>query len=207
MDIDNSYYGEFDVDRQQAGIPDDPEQDAGCRKLAFWDIEKGRIPLVGWGCGVSTQINSGAKDAVIRKTAEAMKAFGHEFFMRYCWEMDGDKRTGEVGQPEEFVQAWIRIHNIFKEVGADNVVWVWCGNANTFKHLNTNTNAYAWDYYPGDEYVDWVSADGYNWAASDRNKDRRLRAGPVAELRRDLRRVHGLGPQHRPSPPVDADAS
>ena len=99
-----------------------------------------------------------------------MKAFGHEFFMRYCWEMDGNKRTGEVGAPEEFVKAWIRIYNIFKEVGADNVVWVWCGNANSFKHLNAK-NAYAWDYYPGDEYVDWVSADGYNWAASDRNRD------------------------------------
>jgi hypothetical protein len=48
---------------------------------------------------------------------------------------------------------------------------VWCGNANTFKNKNQHTNAYAWDYYPGDEYVDWVSADGYNWAASYRNRD------------------------------------
>jgi len=169
MDIDNSYYGAFDSIANNY-IPGDPKK-RGLSKLAFWDIEMGRIPLVGWGCGVSTQINSGSKDAVIRKTAEAMKAFGHEFFMRYCWEMDGDKRTDEVGQPEEFVRAWIRIYNIFAEVGADNVVWVWCGNANTFKYRNAKTNAYAWEYYPGDEYVDWVSADGYNWAASIRNKD------------------------------------
>ena len=90
--------------------------------------------------------------------------------MRYCWEMDGSKRVAEVGEPEEFVQAWIRIYNIFEEVGADNVVWVWCGNANSFKHKNAK-GAYAWEYYPGDEYVDWISADGYNWAASDRNRD------------------------------------
>jgi hypothetical protein len=168
LDINNSYYGAFNsiASNYEPGNPNK----RGLSKLAFWDIEMGRIPLVGWGCGVSTQINAGAHDATIRKTAEAMKAFGHEFFMRYCWEMDGNKRTGEVGAPEEFVKAWIRIYNIFKEVGADNVVWVWCGNANTFKHLN-DKNAYAWDYYPGDEYVDWVSADGYNWAASDRNRD------------------------------------
>ena len=169
MDIDNSYYGGF------SSIADkwDPTKPTktGLSKLAFWDVEMGRIPLVGWGCGVSKSINSGAQDAVIRKTAEAMKAFGHQFFMRYCWEMDGEKRTAEVGQPEEFIKAWIRMHGIFKEVGATNVIWVWCGNANTFKNRNTHTNAYAWDYYPGDEYVDWVSADGYNWAASDRNKD------------------------------------
>jgi hypothetical protein len=168
LDINNSYYGAFDSIANDY-IPGDPRK-RGLSKLAFWDIEMGRIPLVGWGCGVSTQINSGSKDAIIRKTAEAMKAFGHEFFMRYCWEMDGNKRTAEVGSPEEFVNAWIRIYNIFKEVGADNVVWVWCGNANSFKHLNTK-NAYAWDYYPGDEYVDWISADGYNWAASDRNRE------------------------------------
>ncbi|HEX6379721.1 MAG TPA: glycosyl hydrolase [Acidimicrobiia bacterium] len=168
LDINNSYYGAFDS-IANAYIPGDPRK-RGLSKLAFWDIEMGRIPLVGWGCGVSTQINSGSKDAIIRKTAEAMKAFGHEFFMRYCWEMDGNKRTSEVGSPEEFVNSWIRIYNIFKEVGADNVIWVWCGNANSFKHLNTK-NAYAWDYYPGDEYVDWISADGYNWAASDRNRE------------------------------------
>ena len=25
-----------------------------------------------------------------------------------------------------------------KRVGADNVIWVWCGNANTFKYRNPN---------------------------------------------------------------------
>jgi hypothetical protein len=169
LDIDNSYYGGFSsiADRWD---PTKPGR-TGLSKLAFWDIEMGRIPLVGWGCGVSKTINSGSQDTVIRKTAEAMKAFGHQFFMRYCWEMDGDKRFGEVGSPEEFVEAWIRIHKIFDEVGAENVIWVWCGNANTFKNKNQYTGAYAWEYYPGDEWVDWVSADGYNWAASYRNRD------------------------------------
>jgi hypothetical protein len=168
LDIDNSYYGAF-ASIASNWDPANPKK-TGLSKLAFWDVSLGRIPLVGWGCGVSKQINAGAHDATIRKTAEAMKAFGQEFFMRYCWEMDGDKRYAEVGTPEDFVQSWIRIYDIFKEVGADNVVWVWCGNANTFKNKNQHTLKYAWDYYPGDEYVDWVSADGYNWAASDRNK-------------------------------------
>ena len=175
MDIDNSYYGGF------SSIADkwDPTKPGktGLSKLAFWDVKMGRIPLVGWGCGKTSAINSGSQDTVIRKTAEAMKAFGQQFFMRYCWEMDGDKRYGEVGQPEEFVKSWIRIHNIFEEVGADNVIWVWCGNANTFKNRNQHTMAYAWEYYPGDEYVDWVSADGYNWAASDRNKNHKPATG------------------------------
>jgi hypothetical protein len=169
LDIDNSYYGSFS---SIAGAYDPTKPGkTGLNKLAFWDIQMGRIPLVGWGCGSSTAIKSGSQDAIIRKTAEAMKAFGQQFFMRYCWEMDGDKRHVEVGSPQDFVAAWIRIHQIFDEVGADNVIWVWCGNANTFKNPNQYTHAYAWDYYPGDEWVDWVSADGYNWAASYRNRD------------------------------------
>ena len=136
MDIDNSYYGAFDsiADDYEPGNPNK----RGLSKLAFWDIEMGRIPLVGWGCGVQHRRSTPATTTTpsIRKTAEAMKAFGHEFFMRYCWEMDGDKRTGRGRPPEEFVKAWIRIYNIFKEVGANNVVWVWCGNANTFKDRN-----------------------------------------------------------------------
>jgi hypothetical protein len=169
LDIDNSYYGAFSS-IANAWDPSDPKK-TGLNKLAFWDIQMGRIPLVGWGCGASKVINSGSQDTIIRKTAEAMKAFGEQFFMRYCWEMDGDKRHTEVGSPEDFVNAWIRIHKIFDEVGATNVIWVWCGNANTFKNPNQYTHAYAWEYYPGDEWVDWVSADGYNWAASYRNRD------------------------------------
>ncbi|HLF39873.1 MAG TPA: glycosyl hydrolase, partial [Acidimicrobiia bacterium] len=166
LDINNSYYGDFE------GIADDWEpgnpNKRGLSKLAFWDIEQGRIPLVGWGCGKSSDVAAGRKDDVIRKTAEAMKAFGHEFFMRYCWEMDGNKRASEVGSPETFIAAWKRIYGIFKEVGASNVVWVWCGNAAHFKRQNDGGH-WAFDYYPGDEYVDWISSDGYNWGVSDRN--------------------------------------
>ena len=165
MHINNSYYGGFDdiADDWEPGNPDK----RGLSKLAFWDVEMGRIPLVGWGCGPSDEINDGDHDDMIRLTAQAMKAFGHRFFMRYCWEMDGDKRS-EPGPADEFVAAWVRIWDIFQAEGADNVVWVWCANANGFKHA-TDRGEWAWDYYPGDAYVDWVSADGYNWGVSRRN--------------------------------------
>ncbi len=170
MDIDNSYYGTF------SSIADDWDPTkpgkTGLSKLAYWDVEMGRVPLVGWACGQSSTIKDASPgsstDTIIRKTAQAMKALGAEFMMRYCWEMDGSKRTSEVGSAEDFVAAWIHIWNIFKEEGVTNVVWVWTGNANGFKNQNSR-GAYAWEYYPGDEYVDWVAADGYNWGASKRN--------------------------------------
>ncbi|HEV8625122.1 MAG TPA: hypothetical protein VG034_11750, partial [Acidimicrobiia bacterium] len=45
MDIDNSYYGAFDSIANNY-IPGDPKK-RGLSKLAYWDIEMGRIPLVG----------------------------------------------------------------------------------------------------------------------------------------------------------------
>jgi hypothetical protein len=175
LDIDNSYVKDFE-EIANGYVPGDPNK-RGLSNLVFWDVEQGRIPLVGWACAGkggadgSKQITDGQHDDTIRRTAQAFKAFGHEVFMRYCWEMDGDKRMEEVGTPEEFVAAWIYIYNIFQAEGVTNVVWVWCGNANSFKY-DTARGKRAWDYYPGDEYVDWVSADGYNWGAAKRGGDR-----------------------------------
>ena len=42
-----------------------------------------------------------------------------------------------------------------------NVVWVWCPN-----NVDSPGQPKAMRYYPGDTYVDWVGADGYNWGTS-----------------------------------------
>ena len=167
MDIDNRYYGDFD-EFATAGAMSWMEE---------WDVKSGRIPLVGWGCTNSDKINNGSLDEVIRKTAQVMKAFRHEFFMRYCWEMDGDRKQGEVKGPEKFIAAWRRMHRLFQEVGATNVVWVWTPNAAGFKDGRKYTHGEppAPFFYPGDEHVDWIAADGYNWGVSKRDQGDRWR--------------------------------
>jgi mannan endo-1,4-beta-mannosidase len=63
--------------------------------------------------------------------------------------------------PGEYVAAWRHVHDIFSEVGATNATWVWC------PYVNPNGNlASAAALYPGDEYVDWTSLDGYNRGTS-----------------------------------------
>ncbi|MGH9024272.1 MAG: hypothetical protein ACRDV9_14450, partial [Acidimicrobiia bacterium] len=208
MDINNDYYGFFDIvdnwKPEKVVKPFDAADETtwdgrGLSRLAYWDVSLGRVPLVGWACQNSANINSGQYDEVIRTTGLAFQALGAEFFMRYCWEMDGSKRIKDesdddgdgnrsephVGAPEDFIRAWNRIYDIIAaplvpmvhevpltvaRVGAKNVIWVWCGNAAFFKDTN-DAGHYAWDYYPGDAVVDWVSADGYNWALSKRNRN------------------------------------
>ncbi len=71
----------------------------------------------------------------------------------YPWADHGDKAA------PEYIAMWRHVHDIFREVGADNVIWVWSPN---------NTDAYGvtegvLDFYPGDNYVDWVGFSAFNW--------------------------------------------
>jgi beta-mannanase len=48
--------------------------------------------------------------------------------------------------------------DIFNRVGADNVLFVW----NMMGYVGGNADIYP-TLYPGDQYVDWIAYDPYNW--------------------------------------------
>jgi hypothetical protein len=166
LDINNHYYGSFDYFLTHKTLS----------KLEYYDLDANRIPLVGWACGDSHDIVAGLKNASIDAAANAMKAYPRQFFMRYCWEMDGSRQSPAlIGKPDEFIAAWRYIYNRFKAAGADNVIWVWCANAAGFKSYTKDGPGGmppAPFFYPGDEYVEWVSADGYNWHGAKGRNDR-----------------------------------
>ena len=60
--------------------------------------------------------------------------------------------------PGDFIAAWRHVHQIFDEHGATNVTWVW-----NVSEKNHPESLGLW--YPGDDVVDWVAVDGYNWDA------------------------------------------
>jgi beta-mannanase len=67
--------------------------------------------------------------------------------------------------PELFVDAYRHIHDVFIQEGAAKVLWVWCPNIEMSGPLGEEWNDIG-NYYPGDEYVDWLCMDGYNWGTS-----------------------------------------
>ncbi len=136
--------------------------------------QRGLIPLVDWASWDSNaqprdqqskftlrKIIRGDHDKYIRQWATEAKNWGHPFFLRFDWEMNGDwfpwSEVSNGNQSGEFVQAWRHVHDIFTEVGATNVTWVWCPNVDTAKTVPFEP------LYPGDAYVDWIGMDGYNW--------------------------------------------
>ena len=65
---------------------------------------------------------------------------------------------------------------IFDAEGATNVTWAWCGTAWGMKTPDsaTSTAGSAYQYYPGDDVIDWVCADGFNWARASARRLKRL---------------------------------
>ena len=130
------------------------------------DLRDGRIPLISWNGTLNLRIDLGLQDDLIKTRADAVKALPGRVMIRWMWEMDGRKKAEDTQHPALYVAAWRHIHDVFAAEGADNVQWVWCPNATAF-HDERNAPA----YYPGDEYVDWICADGYNWAPGRQNDE------------------------------------
>ena len=144
--------------------------------------EHGAIPVFSWSSqSIPSSLNQpdfqladvidGSYDSYIREFAEDARNWGHPFFLRFNWEMNGGWFSWSEGvngnQSGEFVAAWRHVHDIFTSVGATNATWVWCPNVdfqNDLQDLST--------LYPGDAYVDWTGLDGYNWGTNPAKPDR-----------------------------------
>jgi len=133
----------------------------------------GAIPVFSWNSTSSppsidqpafslSKVIDGTYDTYIRDFALKAKAWGHPFFLRFNWEMNGfwfPWAEGVNGNtPGQFVAAWRHVHDIFTSVGATNATWVWCPNVDLFSSLTP-----LGELYPGDSYVDWTGIDGFNW--------------------------------------------
>jgi hypothetical protein len=141
----------------------------------------GAIPFFSWASAAMGGANAsefqfadvleGKYDSYIRSWATAAKAWGHPFFLRFNWEMNGGWFQWSEGvngnRPGEYVAAWRHVHDIFTQVGATNATWTWCPNVDP-EHQMQNLRG----LYPGDEYVDWTCLDGYNSGLNPQRRDK-----------------------------------
>jgi hypothetical protein len=125
-----------------------------------WHASQGRTPMVSWGPASTSRIADGSYDELIRTRARALRDLDTPVFLRWMAEMDGHQKAALAESPAHFVTAWRHIHDLFEQEGASNVAFVWCPNAWTYDL----SPALASLWYPGADSVDWVCADGYNWA-------------------------------------------
>ncbi|MFH1710486.1 MAG: glycosyl hydrolase [bacterium] len=143
----------------------DSVHDHGCIPMLTWEPRK-------WDTTEATysldHIISGDCDSYITTFASAAKSWGKPMFIRWGHEMNGNwypwAGCNHGNSGVEYIAAWRRIHATFEAVGAANVTWVWCP-------MNSSDPTDSWNnvenYYPGDQYVDWVGFDGYSESGAD----------------------------------------
>lgn len=124
--------------------------------------------LVTWMAnGYTTrQIIDGDADTYLLAYAEGVKSYGKEIWLRPFHEANGDwydwgiAKSGAGNTNQTLIDAWKHVVTIFRNLGVTNVTWVWTTNA-------TNSGSASFTgWFPGDDWVDMVSIDGYNWGTA-----------------------------------------
>jgi hypothetical protein len=110
-------------------------------------------------------VADGSQDAAIDAQAQRLAAFGQRLFVGFLHEPEdnlGPCQAGaindsvaDMGSAQEFRAAFRHIVARVRPV-APNVVWVFS--------VMGHDPASSWTFYPGDDVVDWVAWDAYNWA-------------------------------------------
>jgi len=113
------------------------------------------------------EIAEGAHDAVIRAFAEDVKEYGDPILLRFAHEMNGNwySWAGFYNEcsPLDFKKAYRRIVSIFREVGTTNVAFIFSPNCKDVPDKRWNHFEH---YYPGDDVVDVIGVDVYNFGSS-----------------------------------------
>jgi plastocyanin len=130
-----------------------------------WSRDQGRTLYISWSAnlnsGVCTpwaDIASGAWDSAIDERAAGLIAFGAPVIFSFHHEPTNQPPAGGTcGTSNDFINAWKHMHDRFIADGVTNVSWALTLFALSF------TNDRLDEYYAGDNYVDIIAADGYNW--------------------------------------------
>jgi len=89
----------------------------------------------------------------LREYARAAGEAGVPIFLRFANEMNGNW-VPWYGNPKQYIDKFRLVADVFHQEAPDNVVMVWAPNDIP---VDTITQ-----YYPGDEYVDWVGVSLYS---------------------------------------------
>lgn len=112
------------------------------------------------------KITIGKCDDYIRSFAKDVKAYGKQIFLRWAQEMNGFwypwDGSHNFNDPSRYIDAYRHIRDIFTEEGVTNIAWVWSPEITGDLAIDDPIYDFR-NYYPGDEYVDWVGMDGLNF--------------------------------------------
>lgn len=157
---------------------------------AIWS--QGAVPCITWepmyqleGREIAVpaeEILRGRYDAYLHVFAEGARRWGRPLLIRFAHEMNleryhwgTDRKDYGPGSPDLYRRMFRYVTDFFRRDKAENVRWVFCPNAESVPDVSYDPAA-TWNtieaYYPGNDAVDILGMDGYNWgAAKTKEKD------------------------------------
>ncbi|MEK0317828.1 chitobiase/beta-hexosaminidase C-terminal domain-containing protein [Cohnella sp. 56] len=158
------------------GMTGPVDKGAGINDFAYWAANKTNsvaqlgIDMVDYdGNPVGQQevdkVASGQRDTNLITIATAVKNAGKPVFVRIGYEADSPWNKYEAAS---YIKAFKHVHDIFRQQGVGNAAFVWSlvgyGNAGGPAPYYSPVPIESW--YPGDDYVDWVSISWFGWQTS-----------------------------------------
>lgn len=116
-----------------------------------------RIP---WA-SIATAAPGSALYSDMVRWADRMRDFGAPIYFAFNHEPEEASNQAN-GTDGDFIAAWRKFVTIFRQEGAANVKFVWIMTDFSFSVAASDRRAAA-RWYPGDDYVDALGADAYNW--------------------------------------------
>ncbi len=127
---------------------------------------------------IEVRIANGEYDGYIDRWAERLREWlagpdgqsgtgdDRRAYIRLAHEMNSDwypwSPTVGNSAPASYTDMWRHVRGRFEDsgIGKESLQWMWCVNA-------TDVGSYtAEELYPGDDAVDWLGIDGYQWGES-----------------------------------------
>lgn len=110
------------------------------------------LPALRWA-----DIAAGAADTQLWAQARGVASIGRPVFVTFDHEPDLARKAG-LGTSNEYKEAWRHVYHLFQEAHASNAVWVWVVTG------GMSTASTALSMWPGNDVVDWLSWEGYDFA-------------------------------------------
>jgi len=135
------------------------------------------IPLIVWNPWQDSSITTknstpiqdilkGRYDKLFLSFATQVASLNKPVFLRFMNKNIGDRRSlfaYSAFNADDFKEAWRYVHQKFNEAGADKVIWIW----------NPPDVATANQYFPGENFVDWLGVNilDTNWQSTEKDQN------------------------------------
>jgi Glycosyl hydrolase family 26 len=157
--------------RKVAATRDYLRWDSGFGPHQRWLVSTGRLPLIsvtskrenGTPVSWSSIANASSTSAVgkqIATWADRIKSLNGKVYFTFNHEPEA-AASNSRGTSKDFVAAWRKIVNVFRQRGVTNAKYLWTMTGWAYA-VNASDRRAASKWYPGDSYVDALGSDEYN---------------------------------------------